>query len=85
MSISLGHPTFYTRMEEKVLSEDDRELCPWIYYLPDPQPHLLNLKMIDNYSSYGEHGLRYVEKDDVYHEMKLSCSEKTSKLEDIVE
>lgn len=78
------HPGYYTRTKEKVILEDDSELMVWIYILHDFQSELLDLPRIGDYSSYGSHGLPYVErwereqsndgsyeKNDVIHQIKL--------------
>ena len=58
------HPTYYTRLETPVILEDSTQSNPWIYFLPNFKPELLELETIDDYSSYGAHGLPYVERSD---------------------
>ncbi len=58
------HPSYYTRLETGVVLEDGSHCYPWIYFLKDYRPEMLDLPTIGNYSSYGSHGLRYVERSE---------------------
>lgn len=58
------HPSYYTRVQTLVILEDGSKLNPWIYFIMDYKPELLKLNTYDNYSSYGEHGLPYVERSE---------------------
>ncbi|CAG2165496.1 unnamed protein product [Oppiella nova] len=56
-----AHPRFYRRMEIPVLTDDNTPVKAWAYFLIDYKPHLLDLDTYENYNTYGDHGLRYVE------------------------
>ncbi|XP_054164808.1 gamma-glutamylaminecyclotransferase C-like [Oppia nitens] len=57
------HPTYYKRLETPVILEDGSQMSPWIYFLLDFKPEMLNLITYGNYDSYGDHGLPYVESE----------------------
>jgi len=60
-----GHTTYYTRLVSPVINTaDGNELRPWLYVLEKYRPDMLQLPMLSTYDSYGEHGLRYVERCD---------------------
>lgn len=59
-----SHPTYYLRMKQDVQLENNQTIQPWIYFLIDFKKYLLEYPMIDDYSSYGPHGLRYVERSE---------------------
>lgn len=75
-------PAYYDRQTiEVVLPNGDVTNC-WVYMIPKYPNSFLELQCFDNYDSYGEHGLRYVEKYDrdpndeslLYNWSKLDCS-----------
>lgn len=59
------HPKYYERIKEDVIMDDSYsnltvfKSC-WIYFLKKYKPTLLKLPFLDDYSSYGSHGLEYV-------------------------
>lgn len=58
-----AHPDYYTRILEEVqlISKNEgRILKPWIYFLKNFRPELLDLPCLSDYSSEGSHGLKYV-------------------------
>jgi len=63
-----GHPGYYTRLETPVTSTGADgvtvELRPWIYILEKYKPDMLQLPLLATYDSFGDHGLRYVERCD---------------------
>lgn len=57
------HPEYYTRFTEEVQLTSENEgkvLKPWIYFLKNFRPELLDLPCLSDYSSEGSHGLKYV-------------------------
>lgn len=96
-----SHPSYYTRMETEVTMDSKEESVPerchpWCYFIVNFKPELLSLRTYSDYSSYGDHGLPYVErcernhsidgtpeKADVVTDVKLFSSEQTSDLNDI--
>lgn len=59
-----GHPTYYTRRQTPVSTVEHGTIEPWIYFLNEYKPEMLTLPMYADYDSYGQHGLRYVERCD---------------------
>lgn len=60
-----GHPTYYTRHQIEVNPIEHQEatlLTPWVYFINRYKPEMLTRPMMDNYDSYGPHGLPYVER-----------------------
>lgn len=62
LDILEGHPKYYTRREEEIVSTDGKNISCWVYFLNGFQPYLLDLQMFENYSSRGNHGLPYLER-----------------------
>ncbi|CAG2109677.1 unnamed protein product [Medioppia subpectinata] len=58
-----SHPSYYRRIETTVILEDGSQMNPWIYFLLDFKPELLDLVTYEDYNSYGDHGLPYVERE----------------------
>lgn len=56
------HPKFYKRREEEIRSTATGNVTCWAYFLNGFHPYLLNLPLLENYSSSGDHGLVYCEK-----------------------
>lgn len=58
------HPDFYQRQMFKVLPLDDASdrVDAWIYVIKKFKNELLSKPLLENYSSTGNHGLRYVER-----------------------
>ncbi|XP_023215997.1 gamma-glutamylaminecyclotransferase-like isoform X1 [Centruroides sculpturatus] len=63
------HPTYYERKEEnvQVLESKDKTYCtdgktlkPWIYFLTEYKSYMMELPHLEEYSSEGSHGLKYV-------------------------
>ncbi|UYV60833.1 GGACT [Cordylochernes scorpioides] len=66
------HPDYYTRRKEPVhLLSTSTEITPWIYFLRDYKPELLDFPMLSEYFSIGTHGKpyvpRYLRPSDPYH------------------
>ena len=58
-----SHPHYYTREQipvTMVTQDDGRQLNPWIYFLKDFKPELLNRECIDDYDTNGDHGLHFI-------------------------
>ncbi|KAG8194719.1 hypothetical protein JTE90_026370 [Oedothorax gibbosus] len=67
------HPKYYTRIKAEVeIIRDNINvqqsssliLRPWIYFLQNFRPHLLDLPHLENYESKGAHGLEYVSSEE---------------------
>lgn len=60
------HPTYYTRRLESIqmksLTTDEKPILCWTYFLNAAKPHLLELPMLSDYRSKGDHGLQYHER-----------------------
>lgn len=63
------HPTYYERQEKdvQVIESIDKFYCtsgeilrPWIYFLKDYKSFMLELTHLEEYSSTGSHGLKYI-------------------------
>lgn len=59
------HPDYYTRIQEEVQmisknGSNGKLIRPWIYFLKNFRQELLALPYLDDYSSDGSHGLKYV-------------------------
>ena len=56
-------------------TEQETVQC-WVYFLKNFRPELLSKPLLENYSSYGDHGMRYLERskrdpnDNYYPEVK---------------
>lgn len=59
-----GHPSYYTRRQMPVSTLEHGTIEPWIYFLNQYKLEMLQLPMYADYNSYGQHGLRYVERCD---------------------
>lgn len=60
-----GHPNYYLRQTIDVKTDlCDKTLKPWTYFLMKYKPNMLTLPMHAQYDSFGEHGLRYIERCD---------------------
>lgn len=58
-----GHPGYYRRERISVTSVEKNEtLEPFVYFLTRYKQSMLELPLLTNYDSYGEHGRRYVER-----------------------
>lgn len=56
-----NHPDYYIRKQEYVLTKGESErILVWMYFLPNFKKSLLELPFLSDYSSEGEHGLKYV-------------------------
>lgn len=57
------HPNFYVREIKSVKRIDKNETSKcWIYFLKNFRPELLNQTFYADYSSTGDHGLKYAER-----------------------
>lgn len=57
------HPDFYVREIKSVKRLDTKETSScWIYFLKTFRPQLLNQTFYSDYSSTGDHGLKYAER-----------------------
>lgn len=58
------HPNFYVRELEQLFLNGDKSNVTegWVYLLKTYKPSLLENPMLENYSSSGSHGLRYMER-----------------------
>ncbi|XP_070175014.1 gamma-glutamylaminecyclotransferase-like isoform X2 [Littorina saxatilis] len=73
-----SHPTYYERMEDEIIVDDDSGSNPepktlrcWVYFMKNYKPDMLKLEAFPCYDTNGSHGLQYVE------------SENTSDLSDV--
>ena len=58
-----GYFDYYIRLKAQVICSNTNEhLNAWIYFINRYKPEMLQLPLLSNYDSYGEHGLRYVER-----------------------
>ena len=62
-----SHPSYYTRLETDVTMSDGSVCRPWCYFILNFKPELLSLTTYAEYSSYGDHGLPYVERSERNH------------------
>ncbi|KAH9421684.1 hypothetical protein DERP_014959 [Dermatophagoides pteronyssinus] len=86
-----GHPQYYTRRQVSISTiitdNDDNHqqiLKPWTYFLDKFRSEMLQLPMYDDYNSYGDHNLRYVERCDRQSGPNLNCGH-TEKSEVIID
>ncbi|XP_046553146.1 gamma-glutamylaminecyclotransferase-like isoform X2 [Haliotis rubra] len=65
-----GHPIFYERDLTPIdVTQSDNQLSAqtdcWCYFLKKYKPKMLDLPYLDRYDSQGDHGLKYVESEDL--------------------
>ncbi|XP_045782235.1 putative gamma-glutamylcyclotransferase CG2811 isoform X1 [Maniola jurtina] len=66
LDILEDHPNYYVRELDDILvnklnSSDQETVKCWVYFLKNFRPELLSKPQLENYSSTGPHGLRYLE------------------------